>query len=192
MLRRMIILLLFTLLLSYSPINAQEISDSPGAPDETTISDEIEYQLAYPGILPGHPLYKLKVLRDKIQIFLISTPDNRINFYLRQADKGIFATLLLAENGNDDLAAQTALKAEHNVTLINSQINGMSEKPDLELFDKLKTASLKHQETLASTKTHLDEEHQKTIDTVIEFSQRNLNEINRYESITPDRWSTDK
>jgi hypothetical protein len=183
MFRRLIVLLLLIIVLPVNKLYAQE---------EATTSGEIEYQLAYPGILPDHMLYKVKVLRDKLQSFLISTPKNKISFFLNQADKGMFATLLLSEKQKGDLAVETALKAEHNMTLVNTQISQMSEKPEQELFNNLKTAHAKHQETLNSAKSHLNQEQQKTIDTVLEFSQRNELELQRYETIVSDRWNIDK
>ena len=47
----------------------------------------IEYVLPYPGILPTHPLYFLKIVRDRIIELLISDRVNKAEFYILQADK---------------------------------------------------------------------------------------------------------
>ncbi|MCR4263814.1 MAG: DUF5667 domain-containing protein [Candidatus Roizmanbacteria bacterium] len=159
---------------------------------ESTESASVEYTLAYPGMLPGHPLYKLKVARDKLQAYLISSPAKKVQFYLKQADKGMFATLLLSEQEKQDLTTETALKAEHNITLANTYLKQHTEKPNADLFATLRLASTKHKETLESARTHLDEEHQKVLDQVLQFVQVNLDYINRLESIPADRWNTDK
>src|SRR3990167_8950559 len=101
----------------------------------------IDYDLAFPGILPDHPLYKLKILRDKISAGLISDPLKKINFYLLQTDKGILATAMLVDKNKTDLASETALKAEHNYTLLTYQLYRLSRKPDEAVFGRLRTAS---------------------------------------------------
>ncbi|MBI4136921.1 hypothetical protein HY469_02555 [Candidatus Roizmanbacteria bacterium] len=177
----------------HPPATESEIAQENTMEEQNaTDSATIEYILAYPGMLPGHPFYKLKVARDKMQAFLISSPSKKVQFYLRQADKGMFATLLLAEQRKQDLTTETALKAEHNMTLVNTYLKQHNEKPDEEVFEMLTIASMKHKETLESAWTHLDEEHQKTMDQVLNFVQINLDSINRLKSIPTDRWNTDK
>src|SRR3989344_6947435 len=95
-----------------------------------TESAKIEYYLAYPGILPDHPLYKLKVLRDKITPLLIQDPLKKADFYLLQSDKGILATAMLVDKNKIDLAQDTAFKAEHNMTLLTFELKKLSKKPN--------------------------------------------------------------
>ena len=57
------------------------------------------YQLTSAGILPDHPLYKLKLLRDKMILKYLCDPLKIIDFYLKQTDKGILAAKLLVEKG---------------------------------------------------------------------------------------------
>lgn len=47
----------------------------------------IAYVLPYPGILPTHPLYMFKSLRDKVIEFLITDAVHKADFYVLQADK---------------------------------------------------------------------------------------------------------
>src|SRR3989344_4236916 len=101
--RKIFILILFILLLPLaSNTYAQGILNS--STSQTTSSS---YQLAYPGILPDHPLYKLKVLRDKLIPLFISNPQKKVEFYLLQTDKGISATDILVKKGKIDLAKET-------------------------------------------------------------------------------------
>lgn len=44
----------------------------------STKSASVDYKLTWPGILPDQPLYKLKVLRDKIISKLIFDPIKKI------------------------------------------------------------------------------------------------------------------
>jgi hypothetical protein len=67
----------------------------------------INYELPYPGILPGSPLYSFKLLRDRITDIFTSNPLKKSNFYLLQADKRLAASLLLYKEGNTKLAGET-------------------------------------------------------------------------------------
>lgn len=60
----------------------------------------IEYALPYPGLLPTHPLYVIKELRDRIIELLISDPVSKGEFYVLQADKKLNMALALAGQGN--------------------------------------------------------------------------------------------
>lgn len=181
-------LLLAFLTLASKPISAQELNLTPGNSEESTSSPAIiKYNLPFPGILPDQPLYKLKVLRDKISLILISNPLKKIEFYLLQADKGILATAILVDKNKIDLAEQTALKAEHNMTLISGTLNvyyrqqqtSSSKVETKDLIKKLKTASLKHQEVLSSLLKRVPEDRQKTFETVIYFSKSNISTIEK-------------
>ena len=147
---------------------------------QATSAAIIEYNLAYPGILPDHPLYKLKVFRDKISAALISDPNNKIDFYLLQTDKGILASAMLVDKGKVDLAMETALKAEHNYTLISKEVEKISLTDDFS--KKLHTASLKHQEVLSSLAKRVSKEQAKTFLTVSDFSKRNWQTIEEYKA----------
>lgn len=148
----------------------------------STSSAKIEYDLAFPGILPDSPLYKLKVLRDKFSMILIGDPYKRSEFYLLQADKGILAAAILIDKNKVELANETALKAENNITLLANELYRFNEKPEPEFFNKLKTASLKHQEVLNSLIERLPEDKQKTLKIVVDFSKANARTIEKFQN----------
>lgn len=173
-------LLMVTLFVFPMTVKAQENLEIASSVTPTPTPKIIKYDLAYPGILPDHPLYKLKVLRDKITAAVISDPRKKIDFYLLQTDKGILASAMLVDKGKIDLAIQTALKAEHNYTLIGQEIYRLRQLPDDSFFKKLRTASLKHQEILRSLAKRVPKDQQKTFLTVIDFSKRNWKTIEEY------------
>ena len=156
-------------------IHAQEMTPP------VTLQMHIKYDLAFPGMLPDSPLYKLKVLRDKIIASSIFAPLKKIEFYLMQTDKGILATAMLIDKNKVDLATETALKAENNFTLIAPQLYMLPKKPNKEFFKNLQTAGLKHQEVLMSLIARTPKEKQEVFKTVIEFSKRNLETIESYQ-----------
>lgn len=140
----------------------------------------IQYNLAYPGILPDHPLYKLKTLRDKTSAAFIKDPKKKIEFYLLQTDKGILASAMLVDRKKIDLATHTAFKAEHNYTLLTYELGKFRKKPDADFFKKLKTASLKHQEVLTSLAKKVAKNDAKKFQQVIDFSKTNWKTVEEY------------
>lgn len=142
----------------------------------------VEYDLAFPGILPDNViLYKLKTLRDKVYAFITADPHKLADFYLLQTDKGMLATAMLVDKNEISLAKQTALKAEHNYTLLTQQVLHFAQKPPTEYFQKIKTAAYKHQEVLNSLIARVAPQDQETFKTVIDFSNRNLKTIEDYQ-----------
>lgn len=170
------ILLAMLLGISTLPAHAKEQNLDTMREDIKTATQPqfIKYDLAFPGMLPDHPLYKLKVLRDKISAALISDPRKKIEFRLKQTDKGILASAMLAEKGKIDLATQTALKAEHNFTILSQEVDNHQEVLDDALLELLEVAALKHQEVLLSLAQRVPEDKRKTFLTVADFSKTNM------------------
>jgi hypothetical protein len=72
----------------------------------------MEYYLPYPGILPDSPLYKIKALRDKIDLWFTFNPVEKATKELQYADKRINAAIFLMQGGKASLGVSTATKAE--------------------------------------------------------------------------------
>ncbi len=60
------------------------------------------YALPYPGMLPDHPLFFLKQIRDRVMELLISDPIKKAEFYLLQADKRLSMALMYDEGKKKD------------------------------------------------------------------------------------------
>ncbi|HCM37167.1 MAG: hypothetical protein UV61_C0001G0067 [Candidatus Gottesmanbacteria bacterium GW2011_GWB1_43_11] len=82
---------------------AQE--SSPQAPKSSP--SPVIYSLPFPGILPDHPLFFVKVLRDKILLILISNQVKRVDFLILLADKYLKMSMMLLDKNKEDLAAKT-------------------------------------------------------------------------------------
>lgn len=142
-----ILLCLVLLLFFVNPILAQEEVEAP----EASPSPKVEYFLPYPGILPDHPLYFLKVLRDKIVGFLIKDPIKKIEFNLLMSDKRLNMGIFLMEKGRPALAETTVSKGEKYFLKVVEGIKKAGEQGRevrQELLDKIKKASLKHEEVI--------------------------------------------
>lgn len=76
-----------------------------------TVTTTVEYALPYPGILPDHPLYLLKNLRDQIFEWLIADPIRKTEFYTLQGDKRVNMAVFLQAKGNEFMALDSLTKA---------------------------------------------------------------------------------
>lgn len=111
-------------------------------------STEKEYVMPYPGILPDHPFYKLKMVRDKIWEFLISDLERKAYFEILQADKRMEAARILIQIKNkNSLGISTGGKAYAYLIKIPSLIKALRERNVNvnNLIDKLEKSCLKHQ-----------------------------------------------
>lgn len=142
-------------------------------------SQRVDYNLPYPGILPDHPLYKLKVLRDKVVTFLIRDPIKKAEYHLLLADKRIYMSRLLVDKGKIALAKETALKGENEYTLLVFVFKTANKKPDAGFMDKLTRAAVKHQELLNEIMEKVGNTDKETFRIVLEFSKRNLEELRK-------------
>lgn len=166
--KKLFILLFLLLAILVPNVKAAEMS--------ATESAIFKYNLAYPGILPDSPIYKLKILRDKITEILISDPKSRAEFFLLQADKGILTTSILVDKKEIKLAKQTALRAENNYTSLTFELKKIHNIPT-ELSSRIKTAALKHQLVLNSIIEKVDEKDKADFIQVLNFSKTNLSTV---------------
>jgi len=70
------------------------------------------YLLPYPGILPNHPLYWSKMIRDRVQLLTTKDPTKKMQLFLLFADKRLAAGQLLIATGDKGLGVSTITKAE--------------------------------------------------------------------------------
>lgn len=118
--------------------------------DEVTIENQkIIYELPYTGLLPDHPLYPLKAVRDRMMEFLIRDPMKKAEHYLLLADKRAGMALALSDKGKDKLAATTYSKAEKYLEKIPALVaisKSRGESPTEGFSEKLNKSVIKHAE----------------------------------------------
>lgn len=107
-----------------------------------------DYYLPYPGILPDHPLYWLKMVRDRIMLWTTRDPLQQYQRLLHYSDKRIGAAKALIEGGQPELGVTTATKAEKYLEQAVSQYNTLNaaSKINPETKEQLERAVEKHQE----------------------------------------------
>ena len=137
----------------------------------------VQYRLPYPGMLPDHPLYKVKVLRDKIMLVLTQDPEKKVQYHLTLANKQLLMSKLLVDKGNIPLAKETALKGENQMTLMTFVFKNASRMPTPAFLNEVKLATSKHQELLKEIIGKVSKDNAETFSTVLEFSQRNADQL---------------
>lgn len=111
------------------------------------------YQLPYPGILPGHPLYFFKFLRDKILIFTTRDKSKKAILYLHLSDRHMAAAEALVNEGKELLAIQELNEAENiflEIPTILKDLKSQGGDYPGDLILDLNQSNLKHREVIAS------------------------------------------
>lgn len=114
---------------------------------------KVVYDLPYAGILPDHPLFFLKKMRDNILDFATRDQLKKARLYLLFSDKRIRMAIELSEKGKWQLSTTTLAEGERYFLkipglLIASKKQGASADGDFIL--RLKLANEKHREVIES------------------------------------------
>lgn len=110
----------------------------------------VEYYFPSPGIGPGHRLWPLKALRDKVWLSATQDPERRADLLLLFADKRLKMADELLQKNEPALAVATAIKGEqYLLDAFNEQKTAHAAGVDTTGFViRLANASLKHREVL--------------------------------------------
>jgi hypothetical protein len=184
--KKITIILILAFLVFAKPISAQTIT-LPMPTASTTPSIEptiVSYELPYPGILPGSPLYIFKNIRDKIVEITTTDPVRKTEFYLLQADKQLASALLLYKQNQKELADSTLLNSQNNLEKsIDSLIESKKEQKNAnDLPIKIKTSSTKQKQEILVL---LEDAKNKETDTLKDSYNRAEQIENRANSFNP-------
>jgi hypothetical protein len=121
---------------------------TPAAADDSEVNPTpVSYDMAYPGLLPDHPLYFLKVARDNVMGFFKGKPEEKAAFALHQAEKHIGASHILITQKNNPELAYTSLQESQNFlaeAIAQTQTAKEEGWDTKELCDKVKHAGKKY------------------------------------------------
>ncbi|PIS14658.1 hypothetical protein COT64_01460 [Candidatus Shapirobacteria bacterium CG09_land_8_20_14_0_10_39_12] len=151
--------------------NVSSPSVTPSFEPTQTPVPKSNYYLVYPGMLPDQPLYKLKMIRDKIWLALTSGSLKRSEVLLLFADKRVGAGDVLIKGNKVDLGLTTLTKGikyfERAVTEINSaKQKGMQTE---EMVSKLQNASLKYEEVLTDLQEQVGSESKTYLENLVKL-----------------------
>lgn len=116
-----------------------------------TTEQKVDYYLPYPGILPDHPLYLLKMIRDRIWLTLTSDSFKKAEVLLLFADKRIGAAQVLVQGNKGELGLETAVKAETYLDKSFTQISqyDIADNDTRDFLKKLQLSAQKHEEIVS-------------------------------------------
>lgn len=150
--------LLAVAILSISVLRVASINYAFNGPLASTLGEtteggviDINYEFPYPGrILPDHPLWPIKALRDKTWAMLTLNSSRRAELLLLFADKRMASSRILFERGKPELAFSTLSKAEKYLQqAANLEMENRKKGTDTKRFlTQLANASLKHREVI--------------------------------------------
>lgn len=148
-------------------------------PSVTPTPAKVDYYLAYPGILPDHFLYSLKMVRDKILLTLTFDPVKKAELMLLYADKRLGAGKALIEGGKTELGLSTLTKAGKYLEQAVAQAEEAKKagKDVKVLYEKLAGATLKHEEVLSELETKVPDEAKSAIEATKKYAQAGYEKV---------------
>lgn len=139
-----------------------------------TAQKSVDYLLAYPGpISPDHPLYFLKMVRDRVWLWLTTDSLKRTELLLLFADKRLGAAKALIEGNKVELGVSTVTKAEKYLQRAVSQEAISRGKEDTRvLLEKLSLAAAKHEEVLLGLQEKVSDEAKGVLETALALTHQ--------------------
>jgi len=162
-------------------IQAQVVQEATeaGEAEEMVVMDKmqeaggVDYYLSYPGILPDHPLYWLKMIRDRVQLWLTTKPLAKAEKLLLYADKRLGAGWALIEGNKVELGVTTLTKGEKYLERAMIETTRFEEGGDEMRFkEKLGKAVMKHEEVLLLLEEKLGDEHKGVMEQMLEMIKK--------------------
>jgi len=147
---------------------------SPVPSPEASVSSKPQssYFLAYPGILPDNPLYRFKMVRDRIWEWLTTGSGSRAKLFLLYADKRLGAGKALIDGNKVSLGVSTILKGEKYFerAILEAEKEKKIKRGQLSTFgETLRTAYLKYEEVLLELKEKASPDVKPAIDDLLKF-----------------------
>lgn len=116
-----------------------------------TVDNRINYELPYPGMLPGNPLYSVKSARDSIMQWMMRDNIKKAQLRLQISDKHVRGAQMLLTENDYERAEDILLDGEQMFEkaiedALNAKEQGAS--PTSEFKEKLKFSNLKHKQII--------------------------------------------
>ncbi len=146
------------------------------------VDTKVEYYLAYPGILPDHPVYWMKMIRDRVLLWLTRNPEEKVVRLMLYADKRINAAKVLAEGNQKELAIATATKAEKYLAQAVAEAVKLDagKEETKRLMGKLQLAHLKHEEILQELAETVPTQAKAVVEQVMTETKNGWREVSKW------------
>ncbi len=152
----------------------------PAVADVREASMEVDYYLPYPGILPDHPLYFVKMIRDRVRLWVTRGSTQKYDLLLLYADKRIGAAKVLAAGNQPELAVTTLTKAEKYLGEARFRLWVMADSEGKDVSAQLinlRKAYMMHLSVAQSVKDLVPPVADVVVDQATEVTQRGLKQI---------------
>ena len=168
------LLILFVFITAGNALALTAKTKTTPVPLPTPTPAKVEYFLVYPGILPDHFLYSVKMVRDRVLTFLTVDPLKKAELFLLFADKRLGAGKALIEGGKVDLGVSTITKAEKYLEQAVNQAKaaGQNGKDAKAILEKLNRAARKHEEVILDLTTKVSGEAKSTLEKILEYPRK--------------------
>lgn len=117
----------------------------------STLESEVDYNLPFPGtVLPDNPLWNVKVVRDRLWLFVTTDPYREADLMLLFADKRLGSAKILFERNDPDTGMATLEKGERYLVEASNYEKAIRAGggDTTELLDQLTRSSLRHYELM--------------------------------------------
>ena len=130
-------------------------------------------------ILPGHILYPVKMVRDRIWLWLTIDSLKKAELLLKFADKRLLTAQALIEGNKFDLGISTATKAEKYLerAIAEERIAKNDGKDTNAFLQKLSQATLKHQEVLMGFEEKVSTFFKSDLEKAISLAQQSYSQV---------------
>ena len=145
--------------------------------------EEVVYILPYPGILPDHPLYFVKTVRDRMIDWVTRDNLKKAEYYLLFSDKRAAMATSLAKKGKDNLAISTYSKAEKYFQKIPELLREAKKQgagPGSEFVNNLKLSNAKHYEIGENLLRDLPQGSSAEINQILKLNQETKKELDKF------------
>lgn len=134
----------------------------------------------YPGILPDHLLYPLKMVRDRILLFLTTDPLKKAELFLQFADKRVRAAkALVLEKDKIELGITTLTKAEKYLekAVNQEEIARQAGKDTTDFLEKLSHATLAHEKVMLEFEEKVPNESRPVYDNALQYARQGYQQV---------------
>jgi len=145
----------------------------------TQAPESVDYSLAYPGILPDHFLYPVKMIRDRIWLWLTFNPLKKAELMLLLADKRLGAAKALMEGNQPELGISTLTKGEKYFLQAVAQERIAKDRGEntQAFLEKLNRAGQKHEEVLLNLQKRVESSFQPELEMSLSYIRQAQTQI---------------
>lgn len=166
------LVLVVSILRSASLRHSSNFSSLSSSLNLTNQESSVDYYFASAGgVLPDHPLWGLKVLRDKFWLFLTPGLTRKSELNLLFSDKRLMAAKVLNQRGRYDLAYNTIFKSQNyfmEAARLEEEARKKGDNTD-ELLLLLTKSSLAHKEIIISLQDAFSDDLKSQLAPLVEY-----------------------